>query len=153
MTSHAGRSVTNAQMPLPFAEIRDGGYDYNILLPDLRMEEGSTLPSDRERRASQAYNLYDRGAFGPPGSPGAAKELLDALEYPGSAEITNAMAQFQSQPGTETPGATPPAPTGGPTGASEASAPGSLNKALDGEPPAASEEAVMAGDPGQEIPL
>ena len=113
--------------------------DGEVLLPEIRMEEGSTLPSDRDRRASQAYNLYDRGAFGPPGSPGAAYEILKAVEYPNADEIAQSVAQFaQTQPA---PMAAPPEGGGGVT-----------DKALGGEPTAESEAAMMGGS-DQEVPL
>lgn len=119
-------------------------------LPEIRMKAGSNLPENQDAKNGLVFNLSDRGAFGPPGSEPAIRELLEGTQYPDAkrvaAEAAAATAQQQAQQQMMAmagalqkpqPGTKPPTGTG--------------NKAQGAERSPAEDQAVMGSLDGQEV--
>lgn len=126
-----------------FQEGYEGPLDEYV--PEIKMETGSNLPPDSEAKASLAFNLFDRAAFGPPGSPPASTELLKAVDWPNAEAIVAAAQQFQI-PMMPPQGSPAPGTEGG-----APEPPGGQNKALGGVRSPESDMAVQANENGQEV--
>jgi hypothetical protein len=50
---------------------------------DVRVEAGSALPASRSAKQATGLELFKLGAFGPPGTPEASKQLLELLDMSG----------------------------------------------------------------------
>ena len=136
-------------MPLPWMEpMRESVDRY---MPEIKMEPGSNLPDNQDAKNGLVFNLFDRQAFGPPGTPEASLELMKGVRYPDAEQIAmqgaqaqqNMMMQQQQAAMMGQPpemGAPPPAP-------------GGANKALGGERGPADEQSVMGDLSGQEVGL
>lgn len=84
-------------------------------LPDLRMTVGSSLPQNHQARFNESLSLYNAQAFGPPGSPGAAGELLKNIEHPDRESIVSRLTQeAQAMQTAMQQGAVPPGGGGPP---------------------------------------
>lgn len=125
-----------ADMPLPWIENIEGK-PLDSYLPEISMAAGSNLPENQDQKNSLAMNLHDKGAFGPPGTPIPAKELLKATQYPDAERVgMNTEMAYQQQAMMMMP----PSPV----------SPGGPNKALGGERSPEDDMNVAAGMEGQE---
>lgn len=128
-------------MPLPWLE--EGRETVDRYLPEIVMESGSNLPENQDAKNSLVFNLADRQAFGPPGSPTASLELMKGTKYPDAEGIAARADQAQQQAMAQQQQAAmqqaPPPPPGG------------ANKALGGERSPEDEMNVMANMDGQEV--
>lgn len=131
-----------AQTPLPWDVVdpvtgEAVETDYDGFMPDIKMETGSSLPEDKNAKLSNAFNLNDRGAFGAPGGALAAREMLDAAEWPDKDQIVQHVAMEQEA--AQAAGQAQAQPDFG----------GGQNKALGGKRSPASEQSVRTS--GQEV--
>jgi len=68
----------------------------DLLIPTrISVVPGSTLPVSKVQQRHETIELFKLGAFGPPGSPTASKQLLNKLEYADYEEI---MKELQAGP-------------------------------------------------------
>ena len=59
-----------------------------VLIPTrLTVVNGSTLPTSKVQQREEAIALFDKGAFGTPGSPMASKHLLKSMEWEGWQDV------------------------------------------------------------------
>jgi hypothetical protein len=115
-------------------------------LPEIRMQAGSNLPENQEAKNGLVFNLFDRGAFGPPGTMPASLELMKGTKYPDAENLAQqgAMAQQQMMMQQAAMAAAQPQGNGG-------GPPGTGNKAQGAERSPAEDQNVMANLNGQEV--
>jgi hypothetical protein len=140
-------------MPLPWLSGEDqmlgeGKGSVDKYLPEIRMQAGSNLPENQDAKNGLVMNLFDRSAFGPPGTLPASRELLKGTAYPDAERLAQegAAAQQQMMMQQAMMAAANPQPQ-----ANGKSPPKSGDKAQGGVLSPAEDQQVMQSTNGQEV--
>lgn len=145
--------ATIADMPLPWIDGSDmeGSGSVDKYLPEIKMAAGSNLPENQEAKNGLVFNLFDRAAFGPPGSPEASLELMKGVKYPDAENLARQAAVAQQQAMAQSMAMQQMA--GAQQGPPNSKPPGTGDKAMGAGPSPADEQEVMASLSGQEAGL
>ncbi len=79
-------------------DLQGNSFEYLQFPIKLNIVKDSLLPDSQVEQWEMAGQLFDRGAFGPPGSPFAVNAYLQALQWPGRKEIVKNIEAGVVQP-------------------------------------------------------